>query len=205
MKVCLLALPIMCLGLGCQASYNVAVNGYSTTGQAVQIPEGSPISVVIDSNAPNPILEKEVAEKIRRLLANRGYGADEDKAEYYLLFDYGIDPGQTVIDTIPFYHPGRYDEHLFSPFNRRGDATYMPYSSMSYMRWLVLKLIDGETYNLSQDVRPSSVEAKAEPLWICEVASAGMSSDLRDVINYMLIAAFEHLGQDTRRQVTEVI
>jgi hypothetical protein len=60
----------------------------------------------------------------------------------------------------------------------------------------VLKLFEGKTYTGSQ---------KAEPLWICEVGSAGASSDLREIINYLLIAAFEHFGQDTGRQIVETI
>ena len=196
MKTFLLSLPLICFSLGCAASYNVGVNGYSASGQNLQISQVSSIYIIEDSNAPNPILEKEVAAKIRNLLTDRGYNTGIDKADFYLLFDYGIDPGQAVTDAIPVYHAGRYDEHRFSSLHRHGYTTYIPYSSMVYTRWLLLRLVDGQAYAVSQ---------KAEPLWICEVASAGMSSDLRQVINYMLIAAFEHLGQDTGRQLTEVI
>jgi hypothetical protein len=72
----------------------------------------------------------------------------------------------------------------------------VPYSEIIYTRWLVLRLVDGDVYRNSQ---------KVEPLWIGEVTSAGPSSDLREVINYMLIAAFEYFAQDTGRQIIAVI
>ncbi len=196
MKVYLFSLPLMCLGLGCGAYHNVGVNGYSSTGQTLQIPDASSIRVVMDSNVPNPILEKEVGAKIERLQAKKGNNVETDEANYYLLFDYGIDSGRTVNDTMPVFHSGAYSEYHFSVFHQHSYATYMPYSEVVYTRWLILKLIDAEAYGVSQ---------KAEPLWIGEVTSAGMSSDLRGLIDYMLIAAFEHFGRDTGRRVTEAI
>jgi hypothetical protein len=52
----------------------------------------------------------------------------------------------------------------------------------------------GKDYRISQ---------KAEPLWIGEITSAGPSPDLRELINYMLTAAFEHFGEDTGKRVNE--
>jgi hypothetical protein len=196
MKLHLLSLPLLFLSLGCATSYNVAVNGYSATGQVVRIADGAAISVVRDSNVPNPILEKEIAAKIDRLLVDQGYRTGAEKADYYLLFDYGIDAGRTVTDVIPIHHPGFYRPYPYSSVGWFGYTTYVPYSEVIHTRWLTLKLIDGEAYRTSKG---------AEPVWIGEVASAGMSSDLRELMNYMLIAAFEHFAQDTQRQVTEYI
>ena len=196
MKVFLLSLPIIFLGLGCSPSYSIAVNGYSATGQAVRIPQAASISVVTDSNIPNPILEKEVAVKIEKLLVEQGYETGSDEPDYYLLFDYGIDAGRTVTDVVPIHHPGFYQPYPFSSVRWYGYTTYMSHSEVIHTRWLALRLIDGNAYRISES---------AEPVWIGEIASAGMSSDLREIINYMLIAAFEHFADDTQRQVTEMI
>lgn len=196
MKVFLLSLPILFLGLGCSASYNVAVNGYSATGQVVRIPQATSISVVTDSNVPNPILEREVAVKIEKLLAEKGYTTGADEPDYYLLFDYGIDASRTVTDVVPVHHPGFYPRYPYESFYWYGYTTYVPYSEIVHTRWLALRLIDGKAYRISNS---------AEPVWIGEVASSGMSSDLREVVNYMLIAAFEHFAEDTQRQITEII
>ncbi len=196
MKTYLFLLPIMLLSLGCSASYSVVVNGYSATGQAVRIPQAASISVVTDSNVPNPILEKEIAVKIKKLLTEQGYNTDAEKPAFYLKFDYGIDAGRTVTDVIPVHHPGFFYRYPYESFHWYGYTTYMPYSEVIHTRWLILQLIDGEAYRTSRS---------AEPAWIGEIASAGMSSDLREVINYMLIAAFEHFAEDTQRQIIETI
>jgi hypothetical protein len=196
MKLSLILLPVMFLSLGCAASYSVAVNGYSATGQAVRIPQDASISVVTDSNVPNPILEKEIATKIEKLLAEQGYNTKAEKPDYYLLYDYGIDAGQTVTDMVPIHYPGFYRPYPYSSVRWFGYTTYVPYSEVIHTRWLTLKLTEGQAYRASKSF---------EPIWIGEVASAGMSSDLRELINYMLIAAFEHFAQDTQRQVTEII
>jgi len=196
MKVFLISLPVMFIPLGCAPSYSVAVNGYSATVQIVHIPQGATITVVTDSNVPNPIMEKEVASKIRKLVAEKGYSVEANQPDYYLLFDYGIDAGRTVTDMIPIHHPGFYRPYPYSSVRWYGYTTYVPYSEVVHTRWLTLKLIEGKAYRNSKS---------AEPVWIGEVASAGISSDLREVIDYMLIAAFEHFAQDTQRQVTEII
>ena len=196
MRTQLILLPLMCFGLGCAASYNVGVNGYSSTGRSLDIPRSSSIAVLAGRDVPNPIFQKEVGTKIRKILTDMGYANEVDRPDYYLLFDYGIDSGRSVTDSIPIHRPGYYYEDRFSPFHGHSYTTYISYTSVVYTRWLVLKLIEGESYAESQ---------QGEPLWICEVASAGAGSDLREVINYLLVAAFEHLGQDTGRQLIEVI
>jgi hypothetical protein len=196
MKLWLLSLPIAFLSIGCAGSYSVVVNGYSSTGKDVEIPQGASFSVITDSNVPNPILEKEVATKVDRLLRDDGYDTEAAAPDYYLLFDFGINGGQVVTDVVPIHHPGFYYPYRYPHFRWYGYTTYVPYSEVVYTRWLSLKLIDGKTYRASKD---------AEPLWIGDVASAGENSDLRHVVNYMLIAAFDHFGQDTQRQIVETI
>jgi len=174
----------------------VEINGYSAAGQSAQIPDGASIDVVPDNNAPNTILEKEVAVKIEKLLAENSYRVAQENAAYYLLFDYGIDAGQTVTDAMPVYHPMIYDDYPFSGFYWHGYTTYMPYSEVLHTRWLILKLVEGRAYRASKN---------AEPAWIGEITSVGTSSDLREMLNYMLVAAFEHFGEDTRRQISTAV
>ncbi|MHC4542372.1 MAG: hypothetical protein ACYS74_21735 [Planctomycetota bacterium] len=125
-----------------------------------------------------------------------GYRLAQDKADYYLLFDYGIDAGRTVTDAVPIHRPMLYDEYPFSGFYWHGYTTYVPYSEVIHTRWLILKIVEGRAYEASKN---------AEPLWIGEITSAGASSDLRELLNYMLVAAFEHFAEDTRRQLATAI
>ena len=194
MKTCLFLLPLMCISLGCGISYNVGVNAYSSSGRSLQIQQESSINVIADGNTPNPILAKEIGMKIQKLLTKKGYSIGTDEADYYLRFDYGMNTGQTITDIIPIYRRAYYG-YPFSSVYSHGYTTYLPYSTVVYTRWLVLKLIDGKAYRNSQE---------AEPLWISEVTSAGPGTDLRELINYMLIAAFEHFGEDTGKRVNEL-
>lgn len=196
MKIVLFVLATMCLFSGCEASYNVGVNGYSATGRASQIPRGSSITVVADSNAPNPILEREIRAKIEKLLTDKGFAVKTDRADYYLVFNYGIDAGWAVTGAVPVWYSDAYYGYPYAYGHRHGYVAYAPYAEIVYTRWLVLKIIDGETYGASK---------KVEPLWIGEVTSVGLESDLRGLLDYMLIAGFEHFGQDTGRRVSENI
>ncbi len=204
MRLYLFSLFTICLCMGCGASYSVEINGYAASGQSLQIPEAASICVVTDGNAPNPILEKEVGVKIEKLLTEKGYNVGRDKADYFLRFSYGIDAGRTVTEAIPIHHPMFYDEYPFSGFYGHGYTTYMPYSEVIHTRWLVLKLFGGYPDEASKDAQPATPTA-GKPLWIGEVTSAGTSSDLRELLNYMLVAAFEHFAEDTRRQIPTVI
>ncbi len=196
MKMFSIAVPIMFLLLGCGASYNVGVNGYSSTGQILQIPHGSTIAVIADSNAPNPILEREISAKIETLLTEKGFSVKKDRADYYLVFNYGIDSGRAVTGAVPVWYSDAYCGYPYGYGHRHGYVAYAPYAEVVYTRWLVLKIIDSKAYGASK---------KAEPLWIGEVTSVGLESDLRELLNYMLIVGFEHFGQDTGRRVSENI
>lgn len=193
MKLYLFSLLTICLCMGCGASYSVDINGYAASGQSLEIPQAASICVVTDGNAPNPILEKEIGVKIEKLLTEKGYSVSQDKADYFLRFSYGIDAGRTVTEAIPVHHPMFYDEYPFSGFYGHGYTTYMPYSEVIHTRWLVLRLYEGP---------PDKASRAAKPLWIGEVTSAGTSSDLRELLNYMLVAAFEHFAEDTRKQIS---
>ena len=193
MKLYLFSLFTICLCVGCGASYSIDINGYGASGQSLEIPQAASICVVTDGNAPNPILEKEIGVKIEKLLTEKGYKVGGEKADYFLRFSYGIDAGRTVTEAIPVHHPMFYDEYPFSGFYGHGYTTYMPYSEVIHTRWLVLRLYEGP---------PDKASKTAKPLWIGEVTSAGTSSDLRELLNYMLVAAFEHFAEDTRKQIS---
>lgn len=194
----------MFLGLGC-ARYEVGVNAFSATGAPLQIPQASSICIVKDANAPNPILQKEIAQKIQKLLNTEGYSIETDKADYYLCFEYGIGSGRTVTGAMPIHQPGgtatantysSYGGSSHSTIQMPGYTTWVPYSRTVYTRWLVLKLMDGASYRSG---------LTTNPLWIAEVTSTGRSSDLREIINYMLVPAFDHFGENTGKRVDTVI
>src|SRR3990172_4892264 len=60
-----------------------------------------------------------------------------------------------------------------------------------YPRYLRLILYDAKTFILSQT---------PEPVWIGDVKSTGSSSDLRNVIDYLIVAGFTYFGEDLKEQ-----
>jgi len=202
MKSMFWMLPLVFCGFGCGPSlhYVVGTNGYTSSGLNLHLPQTSSISVVADVNAPNPLLEKEVATKIQTLLTDRGYrNAPISEGNFYLTFEYGVDSGESKTGALPMYQAGgiatgrtfdSYGGSSYSTIQTPGYITYVPYSYTAHKRWLTLSLYDR-----------SPAESKAEPLWIGTITSNGTSSDLRDVINYMLVVGFDHFGENTKKQI----
>jgi len=103
---------------------------------------------------------------------------------YYL--NYGIDDGNTYLSS---YSYGGTTLNIFTgqlePTTNVGSRT-----ETIYNRKLLLRLFE---------VKGFSEESK--PVWIGEVKSRGSSSDLRKVIDYLIVGAFEHFGTDTGKQI----
>jgi hypothetical protein len=66
-------------------------------------------------------------------------------------------------------------------------------SATLYDRWLLLTVVEGPAYRTQKISRP---------VWVGEARSAGISSDLRLVLNYLLVADFKEFGKNTGQAVT---
>jgi hypothetical protein len=106
-SVILLVLLIVILGCVPQIIYRVNVNAYTAPAQAGPLAPGKSVLVVWNPQAVNPLLEREVADKIAALLAERGYTQSTvADADFYLVFGYGIGPGPLHTAVLPVYNPG---------------------------------------------------------------------------------------------------
>jgi hypothetical protein len=205
MRKFLLAITFLVAGaiiFGCAAPrYTVQVNGY-TEPEAPPLAPGSSCFVIVNKDAKNPLLEKEVKEKIDKLLEKQGYRlASYEKAEYYLFFSYGIGgEGSTTVvmpENAPFIGYGlgpgplygRRSYFFVAPF-----FSYYPYPETValYNRWLLINVVDAIYYREKGQFRT---------VWVGEARSIGSSSDLRTVINYLLLAGFKEFGKNTGKAV----
>lgn len=191
----LIALAASGLG-GCGPTlYQIHVNGYTDPAAPGAILPGGSFFVIENREAKNPLLEKEIKEKIVRLLEQRGYRmAPYEQAQYYLFFTYGLGPERSASVVMPEYGwgfgtgygwPGAY--LLVAPF-----FSYSGGESL-YDRWLLLNVVDGQHYRERKEFRT---------LWVGEARSTGSSADLRVAVNYLLLADFKELGSNTGRAVT---
>lgn len=199
MMACLALWLGMCLA-GCAATaYDIRVNGYTDPSVPKQILFGGSFFVIENQDAKNPLLEKEVKEKTNKLLEKHGYRlAAYEQADYYLFFAYGIgqDRGTTVV--MPDYGWGfgvgtgfpcyRNSYFFVGPF-----MSYYPYSVTYYDRSLLINVVDGKYYREKGEFRT---------LWVGEARSTGASSDLRTVLNYLLLADFKEFGKNTGKAIT---
>ena len=78
-------------GCSSMATFTIKVNGYTDPGAPTPVKSGGSFCVIEDQEAKNPLLAKEIKEKITKLLLINGYPVTSfEKADYYLFFGYGI-------------------------------------------------------------------------------------------------------------------
>jgi hypothetical protein len=181
-------LSIATFGCASAGTYQVQVNGYTDIAAPLLSPRAS-LFVIEDQKAQNPRLEQEIKDKIENLLVKHGYLiAPYDKAQFYISYTYGLETSGTVTVAGPI-GPGRgwsgfgYSAYL--------PAQYGPYAMDTltlYDRWLRLTVVEGKYYRET---------GKSRTVWVGEVWSTGTTSDLREVLSPLLIAAFEQFGKNT--------
>jgi hypothetical protein len=190
-KLCLiLLLAPVCAG-GCTTTYLVHVNGFSERGEPIK--ENASIYVSIDPNSGNPIFDDEIKAKIELLLKQHGYipAVSLENSDYRLAFKTGLD-SHRVTGYMPLYRPyfGFYDRYWgYYDFGYYG---YVPYFETYYDQWLVMKVFSSKSDGTGRD---------QQVVWIGEAMLATAASDVRRLVNYLLIAGFEYFGQDTGRQM----
>ena len=151
---------------------------------------GSTFFVIENQKAQNPLLEKEVKEKIDKLLTSRAIRlVAYDKAQYYLFFSYGIGGERSATVVMPDYFTS-YGFGLGGGSGWRGSPfifaapffSFYPAPESLYDRWLLLNVVDAKYYREKGQFRT---------VWVGEARSTGTSSDLRVAINYLLLADFQ--------------
>ena len=171
--------------------YSIRINGFK--GTDFDIVKEKKVYVYENIQAPNLLLEKEVSKKLKVALKMKGYVPVDniEGADYVLLSIYGIGPGITVTNV----HSATHTNSGINAYT--GKAELVPQVKVStstntlYPRFLTMTLYNAKVFTLSQN---------PEPLWIGDIQSNGGSSDLRNVIDYLIVAGFEYFGEDTGEQ-----
>lgn len=166
--------------------YAVKVNGF--TGGSPAIHNEKKIFVFKNEKAINPLIEDEISGKIKIALKMKGYTPIEQwsDADYVLLFNYGIDQGNTHSSS---YSYGVTDLNIFTGQLEQNTKVGSRTDTV-YNRQFLLRLFEAKGFS-----------EESKPVWIGEVNSRGSNSDLRKVIDYLIVGAFEHFGIDTGKQI----
>jgi hypothetical protein len=181
---------------GCTAVYHVRVNNYVDTAAGTAMTPGASFFILENTRSENPLLEKQLRSKITVLLTERGYKpAPYPEANFYVDASYNMSEGQIVQDyrpeVLPDYgfitygHHGRYHSSV-------GATVYVPYWYTLYITSLTIKIYDGPAFRTAN---------QQKTLWIGENSVITETSDIRKILNYLLVAAIAHFGQDTHQTV----
>jgi hypothetical protein len=191
--------------LGC-ANVDVAVNAYLASGRVLPSPAaGDTVAVLTTTEPPEPLLADEISRKVEYLLGEHGYAtADEQDAGHVLFCFAAIDAGRTRKGVTPVHEPGKTIESYYYGRGGRyavkrtyipGKTRYIPYEYTLYTRSLALELCDRERLEQAEEG-----DKRHSVVWRCTAISSGPESDLRWIVNHLLLTAFEHFGRDTEKQ-----
>lgn len=199
-------LIIFFLCQGC-VSYPVRFNGYLSpeASKSTLLAPGQSFFVLEEENPRNPLFSAEVRNKVGALLNEKGYrqGTAED-ASFYVSFTYSINPG-VVSGLRPVSHPS--ETGAVNTFTEDGKVTtsyitfpgyttYVPYKYTIYTSMLQLQALDAQQF---RNTREKKV------VWLGESFSTSTNPELRETINYLLVNAFEHFGENTKRGISSKI
>jgi hypothetical protein len=193
-------------GTGC-ARVHMSVNAYRSTSLPFPEPGADTTIAVIAQTMPaEPLLTEEIKGKATAILKARGFAlATEDKADYLLLCVASMDSGITDTEYAPVTSPGRYAySHVRGRRGRGatvttyipGRTTYVPYSYTVYTKGLVLTCLKKDLVRDRADDEKGEANENATA-WRCVTLSTGSESDLRWIVNHMLLTAFDRFGTDT--------
>lgn len=167
-----------------------------------RIPVGTSFYVAANGDVANPIFDKRVKEKIEVLLRGRGYELrSADEARYRITYAYDLE-GMTKVRSRPLYSRAFPPYHRFSVWGSHyfdshfgadlGYVVSVPETYARYLARLRVRVVDTQA-------EQAQVEAPAEEnvIWVGEASVESEDPDLRETINYLLVAAFEYFGVDT--------
>lgn len=182
--------------------YKVNINGFADKSLNQII--GCKLYVLENQNAVNSILDKEIAEKIKKVLISEGYIISKpNEADFFISFNYGISNHKETL-TFKEREPGHFEQKSrVYAYNITKGTEYKYYYDQYipgqvntvnqeitvFDRFLFVKVFPAKDFlnkkNISNDV------------WICETTSSGSSNDIRVVIDYLIVPTFKNFGVNT--------
>ena len=197
---------------GCaRTRYHVGVTTYLSHDLAFPAADSTTkIAVVTGSDPDEPLLKAEVKRKIERLVRERGFETSGvDEAAYILSAFFAIDTGNTRTGAMPVYQGGGTSTtHIYTSTGQwatgttyhPGTTSYIPYSYTYFTRFLGISVYEKQRWLASTEGDLSDAI-----VWRAIATSAGSSSDLRSVIDYLLVETFDYFGEDTGERTRKTL
>lgn len=197
--------------VGC-STIPIELNAYLSKELEFPRPEaGSKIGVLANTSPSEPLLERELREKVQRLLEQRGYKTTEpSEADFILLVEAAIDAGTITTQYRATTTGSDYTRSYI--YDRRGRMIvvnrqspsrtyYVPQQCTVFTKGLGLTLAKRSLLPPA-DSQPAEDRVRSDraTVWRCVASATGPESDLRWIVNHLLVGAFECFGEDTQRQ-----
>ncbi|MCA9395694.1 MAG: hypothetical protein KC649_00875 [Candidatus Omnitrophica bacterium] len=169
--------------------------------------EGTAFYVQANDNAQNPVFDKKMREKIERVLYAEGYSLVlKPSADYILTYNYGVIGSEKLyVEKAPGIYPTLFAAHSF------GGGSYLVQNSLAYREYSV------ETHTVYKSILTATVYKNSantdselnsqNAVWSGESMSENHDRNLRNQIDYLLVAIFEGFGEEksglTKKQIKE--
>lgn len=183
-----LAVPLT----GCATGYPVRFNGYAS--RPAVFPPSAGFHVKHNQNTGNPLLDREIGNKIGALLTSKGYRlVPEEEADFILIYGYSS-TGQSPSDIKPAYSAS---VGIGSGISRGGSiSTQMVFpgsrEGLSYTDTMSVQVFESQEYRISNEKKP---------LWIGESTIETANPDMREMVDFLLPPIFTHFGENTKRSI----
>ncbi len=212
MNIKLFFLPLLLLFGSCAKHVAVTSNAFADNQL---LPYGLPIGssfFIAKTEGDNSLLAKEVSYKIGRILEDKGYlVTDSASADYYVRFKASM-ASSTALVSVPKYIPGpikttkgiSYKDGKRTEYEERtqsfGSTVYVPEEQTFFHKTLTIYVHNAQHGRIHRHIINTGSYDKT-PVWQCSSSSSDRSSDLREALDYLLVAAFKHFGKNTQRDV----
>jgi hypothetical protein len=195
----------------CSRHYEIVINSHADSHF---IPHGFPCGssfAIVSASTNKAMFSKETKNKIAVLLKENGYKlASPRMADYLLVFNSDI-TSKTVTVHVPVYSPGqtqtttgnvnttnpsgwqRSSSTYSSTTQSSGTTTYVPREYTFFIRGVSLHVYNAHFFRSSKE---------EDLVWSGSAVSSGENGDMRQVIDYLLVAIFDRFGTDTKRGIT---
>jgi hypothetical protein len=193
----------------CAREYHVVSTSFADSSE---IPCGFPIGSsfyvatldkLADKTSLNPLLDREIINKVERLLENKGYFVERNQkhADYILAISFSVTKSKELVN-VTHHIPGEtsttYGRGTFGKYEETtttsGTSVSVPELQTFFTKQIQLRVFDSALYKSDKTTDDTQV-------WHGEASNCDQDSDFRVTVDYLLIAAFRNFGKNTYKKV----
>lgn len=189
----------------------VTVNSYLDPARAQGLFPGASFALLPQNRTPNPLLEREVGDKISLVLTNSMYRlAPPQSAEYLLTYAFAASSSQGT-EMRAVREPGRKVNVVTTDKDGKKITTVVEEEGRTHY---VPQLVTNHAYSLRLVVYLNQAQGQVRrdlAVWSADVGTSERETgyagggDLRDALNYLIVGGVSVLGQSSGQPVSFMV